>query len=196
MIVVFDKGGLEGWLAEENELSEQPQALALLSDGRQVHIPVALLQPRSASAYDLPVHFSDLERENAADAQDGVAVPLHEETLEIGKRRIETPVRIEKTVNERQEVLERPTVREEVQIERVRVDRPVDGPVAVRHEGDTVVIPLLEEEVVTQKRLVLREEIRITKRQTREDRTETVVLRSEEAVISRIEPSDSKKEEG
>lgn len=195
MIVVFDKGGLEGWLAEEDELAGQTDAVALLSDGRQVRIPVSLLQPRNASAYDLPLHFSELAPENAAGPEDSVLLPVHEETLEVGKRRVEKRLEIRKTVSERQATVERPVTRDEVEIERVRVDRPVDGPVPVRREGETLVIPLLEEEVVTQKRLVLREELRITKRRTRENRTATVALRSEDAVVTRTDPGDSTKKD-
>lgn len=195
MIVVFDKGGLEGLLDEENGFQDQGEALALLSDGRQVRIPAHLLQPRSARAYDLPVHFSDLEHEDRG-GEDRIGIPLHEETLDVKKRRVDSRVQVKKAVSERQHVVERPAVREEVQIERVRIDRPVDGPVPVRQEGDTLVIPLLEEEIVTQKRLVLREEMRITKRQVREDRTESIALKSENAVVTRIDPRESEKEDG
>lgn len=194
MIVVFDKGGLEGWLAEENEFSDERDSLALLSDGRQVRIPVGLLQPRNANAFDLPIHFSELEPDHPGDRGDRITIPVHEETLDVKRRKLEGRVQVKKTVSERQEVVERPAVREEVQIERVRVDRPVDGPVPVRHEGDTLIIPLLEEEIVTQKRLVLREEIRITKRQVREDRTATVGLKSEDAVVTRIDRPESEEE--
>jgi len=54
---------------------------------------------------------------------------------------------------------------EEVQVQRVAVNRILDEgeSVAPRQEGDTLVIPVIEEEVVVLKRRVVREEIRVTK---------------------------------
>ena len=55
---------------------------------------------------------------------------------------------------------------EEVQVERVAVNRPLPRgrrPVP-RQEGDTLIVPIVEEEVVVSKRLIVREELRITKR--------------------------------
>ena len=43
----------------------------------------------------------------------------------------------------------------------------------IRHEGDTMIIPVVEEVLVTEKRLVLREEVRVTRRQ----RFDTVAVR-------------------
>lgn len=49
-------------------------------------------------------------------------------------------------------------------IERVSVGRIIDGPMMQRHEGETLVLPVVEEVLVYQKKLFLREEIRITRR--------------------------------
>jgi hypothetical protein len=50
-------------------------------------------------------------------------------------------------------------------IETVNVDRLLDGPVQERYEGDTMILPVVEEVWVVEKRLYLRQEIRITKSQ-------------------------------
>ena len=55
---------------------------------------------------------------------------------------------------------------EEVQVERVAVNRPLPRgrrPIP-RQEGDTLIVPIVEEEIVVSKRLIVREELRITKR--------------------------------
>ena len=57
-----------------------------------------------------------------------------------------------------------PLFTEDVQVERVTVNRMLDAPVEVRQEGDTTIIPMIEEVVIVQKRLMLREEVRITRR--------------------------------
>ena len=50
------------------------------------------------------------------------------------------------------------------EIETVPINKVVDGPVEERHDGDTLVLPVLEEVWVVEKKLYLRQEIRITKR--------------------------------
>jgi hypothetical protein len=49
-------------------------------------------------------------------------------------------------------------------IEKVQVDRFIDGPIAQRREGDTLILPVVEEVWVYEKKLLLKEEIRITQR--------------------------------
>ena len=60
---------------------------------------------------------------------------------------------------------------------------------AVRHEGDTTVVTLVEEVVVVEKRLRATEEIRITKRRSVRHEPQQVTLRREEAVVERLQPA-------
>ena len=55
----------------------------------------------------------------------------------------------------------------------------------MREEGDTTIIPVIEEVLVVEKRLFLKEEIRIRRTQTTQLHEETVTLRREEVVIER-----------
>jgi uncharacterized protein (TIGR02271 family) len=89
-------------------------------------------------------------------------------------------------VNEREEVVEQPTMREDVDVERVAIGRVVDTVPAVREEGDTLIIPVLEEMLVVEKRLVLKEEIRVTKRRTTETEQVRVVLSEEQVTIEQL----------
>lgn len=59
-----------------------------------------------------------------------------------------------------------PLFMEDVDIERIPVNRIIDGPMHPRQEGDVTVVPVIEEVVTVQKRLLLREEVRITRRRT------------------------------
>ena len=116
-------------------------------------------------------------------------VPVVEEELTVGKREVETGrVRVTKLVHEEQRVVDQPVATEEVVVERVPVNRVVQGPVEVRHEGDTTIIPLLEEVLVVEKRLMLREEVRITKRRTETRRPQNVTLRKEDVKVERVQP--------
>lgn len=131
----------------------------------------------------------DETRARARDDPNETIVPVLAERLEVGTRRVEVDagVRVTKTVDEREETVEEPLVHETVDVERVAVNRSVDGPVAVRYEGDTMVVPVLEEVLYLEKRLVLKEEIRITRRRQAYRAQQQVVLRSERASVERIE---------
>ena len=70
------------------------------------------------------------------------------------------------------------------------VNRPVEAAPPVREEGDTVVIPLVEETLVVEKRLMVREEIRITRRRVEARDPRRVTLRSEQVEVDRVPPAD------
>jgi uncharacterized protein (TIGR02271 family) len=124
-------------------------------------------------------------------ADDIRVIPVVEEILDVRQRRVETGrVRITKIVHEREEEVKAPRVREEITIERVTLNRMVDAPISTRQEGDTFIIPLLEEVVVVEKRLMVKEELRITKRRIEEQASQQVMLRREEVVVERLDPSE------
>jgi uncharacterized protein (TIGR02271 family) len=126
-------------------------------------------------------------------SDDTKVVPVLEEELEVQKAAIETGgVRVTKIIHEREEVIDEPLWQEQVTIERVPVNQRVDGPVPVRHEGSTVVIPVLEEVLVIEKRFFLREELHIKTRRIEMRKPQTVKLRREEAVVERMNPQERK----
>jgi uncharacterized protein (TIGR02271 family) len=93
-------------------------------------------------------------------------------------------------VRERTELVDEPVIREQVEIERVPIGKVVGVMPPRREEGDTLVIPVVEEQLVVERRLVLKEEIRVRKVRTTERHRETVTLRSEEAEIVRSDGDD------
>lgn len=109
-----------------------------------------------------------------------------EEQLEVGKRKVETGrVHITKRVVQRQETVDVPLMREEVEIRRVPVNRPVDAPVPVRQEGDVTIVSVLEEVLVVSKQLVLKEELHISRRQSEAHEPQEVTLLSEQVEVTR-----------
>jgi stress response protein YsnF len=120
--------------------------------------------------------------------QDREVIPVVEERAVVVKRKKLTGgLRVRTVVHEDEEVVKEPLVTEEVEVERVPLDRWVEAPVPVRQEGETTIITLLEEVVVVEKRLRATEEVRITKRRTTRQATQQVTLRREEAVVERLE---------
>jgi uncharacterized protein (TIGR02271 family) len=122
-------------------------------------------------------------------------VPVVEEELRVGKRVVETGrVRVTKSVSEREELVDEPLLREEYEVERVPVNVYVDEPVGPRHEGETLVVPVLEEVLVVEKRLLVREELRITRRRTEGRDRRSVTLLSEEVSVERTGPREGRGE--
>jgi uncharacterized protein (TIGR02271 family) len=113
-----------------------------------------------------------------------VRVPVYEEQLAVEPRVVDLgEIRVHKTVDEREEVRRGPLSREDVQIERIKVNRPVSEPEQRRQEGDWLVIPIMEEVFVVQKQLVVTEEIRIRKQLVTEEHEVRETLRREHASI-------------
>lgn len=134
-----------------------------------------------------------MERPPSDDEQ---SIPLYDEILSVGKRAVETGrVRITTEVRERQETVDQDLDSETVEIVRVPVGRPVDAAPEPRHEGDVLIVPVVEEELVVTKRLVLKEELHIRKQTTRRTERITETLRSEEASVERLDAPQSQKPE-
>ena len=113
-------------------------------------------------------------------------VPIVEETAVVYKEHVTTDtVRLHKRVHEDEQILDIPVQTEAIEVERVPVGRWIEAPAVVRHEGDTTVYPVVEEVLVTEKRLRLVEEVRITRRQTTHNVRQQIGLRREEIVVER-----------
>lgn len=116
-------------------------------------------------------------------------IQVVEEVARITKREVETGrVRLHKTVREVEEPVEVVLRQEELEVERVPVGRVVPEAPAPRQEGDTTVIPVLEEVLVVEKRLLLKEELRIRRKATERTAREVVRLRKEEVTVEDLSP--------
>ncbi len=113
-------------------------------------------------------------------------IPVIEERARIEKELVETGrVVIRKTVHHDTQTVDVPTQEEQVHVERVAINRVVATPPEVRYEGDTMIIPVLREEVVVTTRLVLVEELRVRKQTFTTNTPQEVVLRREEVHYER-----------
>ena len=117
-----------------------------------------------------------------------IVVPLIAEEIVISKKTVETGgVRVHKTVCEDVQTIDEPIVRGHLDVERVAVNQFVETAPAIRYEGDVMIVPVLEEVIVTQKHLLLREEIRLTKRREEISNVQKVTLRREEIRLEKID---------
>jgi uncharacterized protein (TIGR02271 family) len=114
-------------------------------------------------------------------------VPLLAEEVEVAKRRVETGrVRVTTVTHEREHLVDELLATERVEIERISVDRQVETMPAVREEGDTIIVPIVEEVLVIERRLILKEEVRIRRVRSTERHQESVIIRHQEAVVTRL----------
>ena len=108
------------------------------------------------------------------------------EELEVTKREVETGrVRVKTVIREEERLIEERLRRNEAQVERVAVDRIVAEPVEPRYEGDTLVIPVMEEVLVKQWRIT--EEVRIRRATVEVPYQRRVLLKTEDVVVERAE---------
>ena len=120
-----------------------------------------------------------------------IAIPLHAEKLSVGRRTVTGDKVVVRTVTtSREAVVDELLASEHVEIERVAIRRLVDEAPPVREDGDTIIVPVIEEVVVTERRLFLKEEVHIRRVRTTAHHRETVTLREEEAVITRTPADD------
>ena len=120
------------------------------------------------------------------DRTENISVPVIEEELEVGKRRVEGDrVSVRSVARERTELVEQPLESMEVEIERIAIDREIDTAPDIRNDGDTMIIPVVEERLVVEKRLFLREEIHVHRRRVVTQFRQNVTLRSQEVVVER-----------
>ena len=119
-------------------------------------------------------------------------IPIIQEQATVKKRVVETGrVHIRKQLREYEELVDIPHVQEEVRVERVPVNEFVEDAPKVRTEGETTIIPVLEERYVVEKRLYLVEELRLTKERKESHRPEKVRVLKEEVEVKRMAPGES-----
>ncbi len=131
---------------------------------------------------------ADSANEEIKEESSGV-IPVIEEHVEVGKKVIEkAKVRLSKRVKENVESYDVPLTEEEIVVKRVQKNELVDAaPAAVRYEGDVMIIPVLKEVAVIEKRIMLVEEIHVTKYKYNKTETRRVVVRQEEVNVERTE---------
>jgi len=111
-------------------------------------------------------------------------IQVVEETIRVEKRLVESGrVVVHKTVTERDEVVEILLRQQDLVVERVPIGLVVLEAPQSRQEGDTLIVPILEEVLVVEKRLVLKEELHIRKQSSERMEHHTVRLRSEHVEI-------------
>lgn len=126
-------------------------------------------------------------------AGETVVIPIVEETARIEKRAVEKGrVRVSTQTDTVEQVLRETLRGDAVGVTRVQINRTFsEGEAApqVRNEGGVTIIPVLEEILVVEKRLVLKEEVHVRRTTFGEDVEVPVTLRHQRAVVERVSPT-------
>nr|MBA2426103.1 DUF2382 domain-containing protein [Actinomycetota bacterium] len=121
--------------------------------------------------------------EGRADLEDHdeMRVTRSEEELSTGTRAREAgEVRVKKSVETEKVQTSVPTRREEVSVERVPVS---EGTTSAELGEDEISVPIVEEEVVVEKKPVVKEELRVKKETVTDEETVTADVRKERVDI-------------
>jgi stress response protein YsnF len=117
-------------------------------------------------------------------------IPLVEEHVSATKRKVETGrVRVSTHVDEHIEVVRQKLERDEVEIERVPVNREIRDMPQIREEKGVTIVPVVEEVLVVEQKLMLVEEIRLRRTRSYEKYEKPVTLRAQRAELERLELS-------
>lgn len=200
---VVDEAGNTGRLLTEVKSDGHEGTVTIaLDERRQVVVPTECLEFDDGSvrlegrfdefdilesdAPDAPDPSTPTNGERRDEARDGddLRIPVAREKASVeGRSRPVGRVHIDKRVEEEEVTIEEQLEFDEVDIERVSVDRVVDQPPSIRREDDTLIVPLVEERLV--KQTVLVEEVHITRRRRTEDISQRVPLRREVVDVER-----------
>lgn len=187
--VVIDQDGERGVISAHNP---QEQTYQVEHEGRTFIVPVNLLVALGQSYFSLPTSFQTLARHETVEGQEALVIPVVEESLVLRKQTLERgAVRVHMTVGEREVVVDEPLAEDRVTVERVAINQPIDKPVRPRVEGDTTIIPVMKEVLLVRKQLMLVEEVRLTKTRVEVRQPQTVILRTEEAHVERVDSLDN-----
>jgi stress response protein YsnF len=126
------------------------------------------------------------EAERRLTEGDVESIPIVEERARIEKRVVERGlVRVRTHVEEREQVLRETLEHEEVSVERVPIDREVTEAPLIREEGDVTIVPVVEEILVVERRLRLKEELHIRKVRRTEEVEVPVTVRATQVTVER-----------
>ena len=189
---VIGKDGLTGVLLDPLPSRPSPNDIVRvqLATGETIEVPADAFVVGSNNTYLLPIGPEDIQpperplRSHAETQTEERVVPVLAEELSVDTKRVVTGgVRVNRRVFEHDETIELPLLKEHLDVRRVVIDREVEGPLPIRREGDTTIIPIVEEVLVVSKRYHLKEEIYVSKSVREELHTEQVTVRRQEAEI-------------
>lgn len=133
----------------------------------------------------------------AAEVEPDQRVRLHRDEISVSRRRVvRETVRVRTWTTEHEQRIDETLTDERVEVLRVSVGRVVDAVPEVRQEGDVTILPVVVEEIVVQRRLVLKEEVHLRRTRVPRAHQETIILRHQDAIVTRTGADDHEADVG
>lgn len=115
-----------------------------LSNGKEITVPSASLEPQQDGSF----YLQDGQAHSGAQPEDSVRTSSTD------------------TAQRDDASIDASLFKEDIDVQRVPVNRVLDRPAETRVEDGVTIIPVMEERLKVEKQLILREEIRIVKKRT------------------------------
>ncbi len=116
--------------------------------------------------------------------QTETVIPVASEDLILEKRReVKNCVQVAVVTHRCTELLDEALASESVQVERVPINKIISEIPKVREEEDTVIVPVVEEVLVVEHRLLLKEEVRVRRVRELKRYQEYVDIRKQEGIV-------------
>ena len=186
-------GKIEETKVQTKSGNEQYVVVRTQDDNQRIILPITALIPQAdrlrvqltrQQAREHSVNLNLDTQSQTFNNDQELRIPLTEERLRVEKRGVDGgTVRISKTVEEIQENLVVPIVRDDVEVQRVPLNQQLDTPAQSRQEGEWLIVPIMREVLVVEKRLMLVEEIRIRRTQITEQKEVRDTVRQERLTI-------------
>ena len=156
-----------------------PQAPFTTPGARAADDSIGRVEPR----------FEHPAEETVIDPGDETVIPVVAEQLDVSSRSQPTgAVRVRVEVEHGSQVVHAHNVVHTVCVQHVPRGVPVDEARPPWNEGDTLVVPVYEERLVLERRLVLKEEIHIVRQTVRQPVERRMPVRQERAIVERRQP--------
>ncbi|WP_181280495.1 YsnF/AvaK domain-containing protein [Aphanothece hegewaldii] len=189
MQIVRNDGQLATVTQRISRMGSPDQLVLSFDDGTSLTIAEDVLIQNEDGTYLIPLDqtmLTDMELASL-DNNEQIVVPVIKEELQVTKESVErSMVRVTTKVDSHEEVIDEPLLYEWVSVDRVPVNQLIENIPDVREENGVMVIPIIEEVLVIEKKILLREEVRLTKHKATVRKPQRVVLRSQMVEIERF----------
>lgn len=122
-----------------------------------------------------------------------IVIPIVEEHITVDKEVVETSkINITTKIVEDEAMVNLPVLSERYEVRHIPVDKVFVTPPPVRYEGDVLVVPVIEEIVVVEKRYKVVEEVHLIKHTTETPFTQQVTLKKQQVNVERTDSNGEK----
>ena len=120
-------------------------------------------------------------------SDDAEVILMLEEQLRVVKQQIETGrVRVRIVTETDTTIANAELQSESFEVERIPIGRHISDFPEIVDDGDTMIVPVIEEVLVVEKRLILKEELHIRRLRSSKTIEQPVVLRRQRAEVERL----------